>query len=52
LQLFLDLSQNGESVAAATATALVGVGEFTTPIGGKRNPPTLLFGGPVLCIAS
>jgi len=50
LQLFLDLSQNGESVAAATA--LVGVGEFTTPIGGKRNPPTLLFGGPVLCIAS
>jgi len=49
LQLFLDLSQNGESVAAATA---LGVGEFTTPIGGKRNPPTLLFGGPVLCIAS
>ena len=44
----LDSTQYGGSIAAATA---LGLGEITLR-GGNRNPPTLLFGGPVLCVAS
>ena len=38
----------GGSIAAATASNL---GELSLR-SGKRNPPTILFGGPVLCVAS
>lgn len=44
----MDPSQYGGSVPAATA---MGLGEITLR-GGNRNPPTSLFGGPVLCVAS
>jgi len=44
-------SQSSEisgSIAAATSSSL---GELTLR-GGNRNPPTVIFGGPVLCVAS
>ena len=44
----IDSTQYGGSIAAATALGLGGI----TLRGGNRNPPTSLFGGPVLCVAS
>ena len=51
LKLLVGVTSNAAehgSVAAATAR---GLGDITLR-GGNRNPPSALFGGPVLCVAS
>jgi len=42
----------GAAAAGLPAATCVGLGDIALRGGGNRNPPTAIFGGPVLCVAS
>ena len=51
LKILVGVTANAAEMGSVAAATARGLGDITLR-GGNRNPPTALFGGPVLCVAS